>query len=413
MQKNHFCCALLIALLASIPARAEDWPAFRGPTFDGHTSERLPLEWSATRGVRWKQAIPGNGWSSPVIVGQRIYLTTAVPQPESPTTAHDLRLIILNRDDGQAIRSISVFKQSPRAPQIHKKNSHASPTPIVDGDHVFVHFGHQGTACLTLDGDIVWRTIELEYPPVHGNGGSPVIVGNSLIFSCDGARDPFVVALDKRTGDIRWQTPRKTNAAKKFSFSTPTVIEVDGRIQVVSPGSNAVCAFDPETGDEIWRVRYDGYSVIPKPVFANGLVYVCTGFNRAHLLAIRPDGKGDVTKTHVVFDIDRNVPKTPSLILKDKLLFMVDDRGIASCLDAMTGENHWQQRLGGNHSASPLLAGDRVYFQSEEGDTVVVAASKRFQRLAKNSIGERTLASYGVADGAIYLRSADHLYRIE
>jgi outer membrane protein assembly factor BamB len=234
-----------------------------------------------------------------------------------------------------------------------------------------------------------------------------------LIFSCDGASDPFIVALDAGTGQPSWKVERRTDAAKTFSFCTATAVKVDGRTQVISPGSNVVLALDPATGAELWQVRYDGYSVIPKPVVGHGLVYVCSGYDRPRLLAIRLGGKGDVTDTHVAWTAESNVPHTPSLLLVGSDLFMVSDRGIASCLDALTGREIWQKRLGGNYSASPLYANGLIYFQSEEGDTTVVRASREYEVIGTNRIGERTLASYAVADDALFLRSDKHLYRID
>ncbi len=277
---------------------------------------------------------------------------------------------------------------------------------------MFVHFGHEGTARLDLSGKVVWRK-RMEYNPVHGNGGAPVAVGQALIFSCDGANDPFVVALDRNTGAVLWKTQRSVDATKKFSFTTPLVIEVNGQTQVISPASDIVCALDPRNGSEIWRVRYDGYSVIPRPVYGHGLVYICTGYNTPKLLAIRPDGRGDVTDTHVEWTMKRGAPHTPSLLLVGDELYMVSDRGVASCVDAKTGKPHWQERLGGGFSASPLYADGKIYFQSEQGEGTVIAPGTTFRRIATNDLGERTLASYAVGDSALFIRSAQALYRIE
>src|SRR6185437_5702085 len=237
-----------------------------------------------------------------------------------------------------------------KSPRIHGKNSHASPTPLVRGERLFVHFGHQGTACLDLEGKVLWKNTSLHYAPVHGNGGSPILVDDSLVFSCDGGDKRFIVALNVVNGEVRWKTDRTIEASRKFSFSTPLLIVVDGKKQIISPGSNVVCAFDPATGHEIWRVRYDGYSVIPRPVYGQGLLFICTGYNTPSLLAIRPDGKGDVTDTHVVWKTRKAVPHTPSPLLVGEELYFVSDSGQASCLDARTGQVHWQERLGGNYS---------------------------------------------------------------
>lgn len=395
---------------------AADWPLFRGPDGNGHAQARgLPSAWDATTNVTWKTPLPGQGWSSPVVVSGKIYLTAAVPRENGSEGDFSLRTFCLNAVDGKLIWDTEVFQQdAATAPKIHGKNSHASPTPVVDGERIFVHFGHQGTACLDLQGRILWSETSLKYPPVHGNGGTPILVGNALIFSCDGGQEPFLVALDRDQGKILWKVPRESDATKKFSFSTPTLITVQGQPQVISPGSNVVSALDPRDGREIWRVRYDGYSVIPKPVFGHGLIYVCTGYNTPSLLAIRVDGHGDVTDSHVVWSVKKAVPHTPSLLLVGDELYMVSDGGVASCLDAHTGKVHWQERLGGGFSASPIYADGKIFFQNEEGDGTVIRPGTTFELLEKkNSLQERTLASYAVVDQTLFIRTDQHLFRIE
>ena len=398
-----------MAAVASTAVRGENWPQFRGLDGQGHSAARdLPAEWSTKKNVVWQASLPGQGWSSPVLSDARIYLTTAVLTGEKNLS---LRTLCLDSRTGKFVWNTEVFGGT--AGNIHTKNSHASPTPLVESNRLYVHFGHQGTACLDLTGKIIWRNTELKYPPVHGSGGSPVVVDDALIFSCDGANNPFVVALDKRTGKMLWKTARETDATKKFSFSTPLVVTVKGRKQVISPGSNAVCAYDPKTGEEIWRVRYDGYSVIPRPVSGHGLVYISTGFDRPVVMAIRPDGQGDVTDTHVAWTVRRGAPNTPSLLLAGDELYLVADSGMASCLDARTGQLHWQERIGGNCSASPVYADGRIYIQNEEGVGTVIKAGKQFEKLATNSLQERTLASYAVGDDALFIRTELHLYRIQ
>jgi outer membrane protein assembly factor BamB len=398
----------LSGLLAAAAAHAEDWPQFRGPDGQGHSNARnVPVHWSSTSNVAWKAPVPGLGWSSPVLSAGRIYLTTAVAAGGNLS----LRALCMEAESGRMTWNVEVFSGS--AGSVHNKNSHASPTPLPDGGRVYVHFGPQGTACLDLSGKILWRNNELKYPPVHGSGGSPILVDNTLIFSCDGASNPFVVALDARTGKILWKTARETDASRTFSFSTPLLISVNGAKQVISAGSNVVCAYDPNTGREIWRVRYDGYSVVPRPVYGHGLVYLSTGFDHPVLLAVRPDGIGDVTDTHVSWKCSRSAPNTPSPLLSGNELYMVADSGVASCLDALTGRVHWQERVGGGCSASPVLAEGRIYIQTEDGTGVVLAASREFQKIASNAMGERSLASYAVGDGALFIRTAQNLYRIQ
>lgn len=400
-------------LTASMANAAENWLEFRGPDGAGHTdAANLPLKWGPRRNVAWRTPLEGEGWSSPVISEGRIYLTSAVVKDED-SKDRSLRVLKLDAKSGKVLRDVEVFQQDgATAPKIHSKNSHASPTPLLHDDRVYVHFGHQGTAALDLDLNVVWKKV-FRYPPVHGNGGTPIIADDKLIFSCDGARDPFIVALNLENGEEAWRTSRKSDARKKFSFATAQAIEVDGQTQIISPGSNVVYALDPADGSVIWQVRYDGYSVIPRPVYGDGMLFVATGYDRPSVIAIRVDGQGDVTDTHVAWTVQRGAPHTPSLLLHESELFMVSDRGIASCLDAATGEVIWQERLGGNFSSSPLLAGDRIYFQDEKGKATVVKAARKFEVLAENDLKERTLASYAPVDGALFIRTAEALYRIE
>jgi len=402
----------VIGLLSQTASFAgQDWPEFRGPTGQGHTTaSRLPLEWSAGQNIAWKQPLPGRGWSSPVLAGGRLYLTAAVDG--SDESKMSLSALCLDEATGKILWNVEVFLPESKT-RIHNKNSHASPTPLVADGRVYIHFGHQGTACLDLDGKVIWRNTTLGYSPVHGNGGSPILVGKALVFSCDGGSDPFIVALDKASAKVLWKTKRETTAKKTFSFSTPLLIEVKGQQQIISPGSGAVCAFDPKSGKELWRARYgEGYSVIPRPVLGHGMIFIGTGYDQPTVMAIRVDGAGDVTDSHVAWTMKRGAPNTPSLLLVGEEVYMVSDGGIASCVDAKTGKVHWQERIGGNYSASPIHANGRIYFQNEEGTGVVLKAGKEFQKLATNVIGERTLASYAVTDGAFFIRTEQHLYKV-
>jgi outer membrane protein assembly factor BamB len=388
--------------------KAPDWPQFRGPDGQGHASVKsLPLLWSDdSDNIQWKVSIEGLGWSSPVIAGGRVWLTTATQSGTS------LRALCLDANTGRKIHDVEVFQLEKKG-HIHKKNSHASPTPILDGTRVYVHFGASGTACLSDQGEVLWRRT-LEHSDVHGPGGSPALVGDSLVINCDGFKAPFVVALSCKTGKPRWKIPRQGHDGTDIgaSFCTPLMIEMNGKQQVVSPGANLVASYDPGTGRSLWHVRYIGYSVAPRPVFGHGLVFISTSFNRPVLLAIRPDGEGDVTDSHVAWRMEQGVPHTPSPLLVGDELYLVSDKGIASCLDAKTGDRHWRERLGGNFSGSPLHAAGRIYFLDEDGVTTVIQPGKTFQKLAKNEIEGRTLASLAAIEGALFLRTDTHLFRI-
>jgi outer membrane protein assembly factor BamB len=410
VQRNFLTAALLGLVGCSLLAR--DWPEFRGPTGQGISeAKNVPLKWSGSENVVWKTAIPGSGWSSPVLVNERVYLTTAAPREGA--SGLSLRALCLDAQDGKSLWSTEVFTPEGGA-SVHPKNSFASPTPLVSEGRIYVHFGHLGTACLDLAGKVLWRQTSLKYSPVHGNGGSPVLSGDRLIFSCDGATEPFVVALDRRTGEVLWKTPRHNEAVpKKFSFSTPVIITNAGREELISPGSGGTYAYDPATGRELWRVSTgSGFSVVPRPVFAHGLVFVSTDYDFPKLFAIRPGGEGDVTATHLVWQIGRGAPSTPSPLVVGDELYFVSDAGIATCADAKTGQVHWNERLGGGFSASPVYADGRIYFQNEEGVGYVLRPGKAFDLLAKNELGERTLASYAVDDGTLFIRGAQHLFRI-
>jgi outer membrane protein assembly factor BamB len=391
---------------------AEDWPEFRGPTGQGLASgDKWPVHWNSKENVVWKVPIPGEGWSSPIVADGRVYLTTSL-NPESAGSL-SLQVLCLDAGTGKLIWQKEVFRKEDAAKlSKHSKNSHASSTPLIHGGKLFAHFGSLGTACLDLSGTILWQNKELAYSPVHGNGGSPAYVDGVLVLNCDGGDKAFVAGLDTENGKVLWTTPRTANAVKKFSFSTPLAITAGGRTQVISPGSDAVCAYEPKTGQEIWQVEYDGYSVVPRPVFGHGLIFVSSGFDAPSLLAVRPDGKGDVSATHVVWRTKLSVSLTPSFLLAGDELYMVTDNGIATCLDARTGNVHWRERVGGSYSASPLFAAGNIYFQSEQGTGVVVKAGKAFEVVAKNPLGERTLASYAAADGAFFIRTEKHLYKI-
>jgi outer membrane protein assembly factor BamB len=396
---------LLSALVTLEATAAAQWPQFRGPTGQGHSDARgLPLEWGESRNVVWKTPVPGRGWSSPIVADGRVWLTTAVKEQGG-----SLRLLAFDVGTGRELVNAEVFHTRSGDP-INAKNSLASPTPVVEGERVYVHFGADGTAAVTTSGEIVW-TQRLRYESQHGNGGSPILYEDLLVFSGDGSDTAFVVALDKATGEIRWRTRRRAPADQ--AYSTPLVIRVGDRDQLVSVGAYRAAAYDPASGREIWRVGYrDGFSNVPRPVYGHGLVYIATGFQQPMLLAVRADGTGDVTQSHIAWTMTRAAPLTPSPILVGDELYTVSDIGIANGVDAKTGDILWQQRLGGNYSASPVFADGRIYFLSEEGVTTVIEPGRTFRRLATSALDGFTLASMAVAEESFFIRSHTHLYRI-
>ena len=398
---------LLVLLCESAAAQQGDWPEFRGPTGQGHSSERgLPLDWSESRNIIWKTGLGGRGWSSPVIASGRVWITTAIQEPAGAS----LRALAFDFDSGAQVANVEVFRLR-NSNLKNPKNSHASPTPIADGDRVYVHFGGDGTAAIDAgSGAVVWKA-QFPYASQHGSGGSPALYQDLLIFSADGHYEAFVIALDKRTGKVRWKTERR----KPFdqAYTTPLVIRVDGRDQLISVGAYRAVSYDPLTGKELWFVRYeDGFSNVPRPVFGHGLVYIATGFQQPAIIAVRPGGSGDVTGSHIAWSMARGAPFTPSPLIVGDELYIINDLGVLTCVDAKTGKLHWQQRIGGNHSASPLFADGRIYFLSEEGVAAVIAPGKTFQKLATSELDGATLASMAVSRGSIFIRSLTHLYRI-
>jgi outer membrane protein assembly factor BamB len=413
MRRGAWCLAaaagtaLTSAMLLALPIAAQDWPQFRGPTGQGvaESGGGLPIEWSPTKNVAWKTPVAGRGWSSPVVAHGRVWLTTAVTDRRDTS----LRLVSFDAESGRAAQDVEVFRVR-KTDLLNAKNSHASPTPVVDGERVYVHFGSEGTAALTLDGAIVWKA-RYGCETQHGNGGSPVRYAQLLILTCDGFDAAYVVALDARSGKEQWKTSRRQPWSQ--AYATPLVIRVGDVDQLVSPAAFHAAALDPATGREIWRVRYDdGFSNVPRPVFGHGLVFITTGFQQPVLLAVRPDGQGDVTRTHIAWRLARGVPFTPSPIVVGDELYMVSDAGILTCVAIDTGAIVWQQRVPGGYSASPVLADGAIYLQSEEGDTIVFRPGRTFQGLAVNHLDGPVLASMAVAGRSFYIRTADHLYRI-
>jgi hypothetical protein len=403
---------VLCSFLFATTLFAEDWPQFRGPSGQGVSkATNLPTKWSATENVAWSVAIPGRGWSSPVIAEGKIYLTTALLERDIPTS---LRAICVDAESGKIVWNTEIFHREPVPSLKHDKSTHSNPTPVVTKDRLYVHFGHLGTAALDLAGNVIWRQTTLGFSSVHGNGGSPALFEDLLIFNCDGAGNPFMAALDAKSGDVKWKAPRNSKARMTFSFSTPLVIEVDGKPQVISPASGIVAAYEPASGKEIWRVNYgSGYSVVPRPIYHQGLVLVSSGFDTPVVYAINPKGaSGDVTSTHVAWKERKGAPNTPSIVAWEDEVYWVSAGGVATCADVKSGKIHWSERVGGGHSASPVAAEGRVYFQNEKGVGYVVKAGKSYQLLAQNDLEEASLASYGVMDGALIIRTATKLWKI-
>ncbi len=399
---------MMFEILTICALCAGDWPQFRGPNSDGHAvGPATPMEWSDTKNVAWKTNIPGLGWSSPVIVDGKVFLTTAVPQGEGMS----LRAMALDANSGKVVWDREI-RAIDKAPSIHNKNSHASPTPIVHDGAVFVHFGPLGTARLDAnDGTIKWQCTELVYPPQHGGGGSPVLHDGKLAIVCDGSSDPFVAAVDAETGKVVWKTPRSVDARIKFSFATAAVAMIDGKPQVLAPGSDHLAAYDLSSGAEQWRVLATGWSVVPQPALGHGLVFYNHDYDNPELLAVKLGGSGDVTDSNIVWRMKVGAPSTPSPLLVDDELYFVADKGVASCVNAKTGERHWMKRLGGNFSASPIYANGKILFLNEIGLATWVERGPEFKVAGENELPGRTLATPAFSNGAMYVRTDETIYK--
>lgn len=416
-----------------------DWPQFRGPSGQGIARDsRIPLKWDKTNAA-WSVDIPGIGWSSPVVQGDHVWLATAVetkPTPEQIEAQFQrsqldrkkfqrrqvagkvsLRVLALDRNSGEVQRNTELASiDGPEA--IHVGNSYASPTPVIDGKRLYVHFGIYGTFCLDSETlDVLWkRSIPVFYSV--GVGSSPIVHKDHLILVCDGVDKQFVIALDKDTGEIAWRKTRppfrSNDGQHRKAYSTPLLISQDGQDQLVVPGAQWIVSYDPATGDEIWRVDHGaGFSTIPRPVYANGVVYTCTGFGQSELLAIKVDGVGDITKSHVLWKEKSQIPKNSSPLLVDDLLFMISDNGIATCLDAKSGSTRWRQRISGNYSASPIFANGHFFVFNMEGKVSAVKASVESSEPIESNLGEQLMASPAVLKDSVLMRTRHKLYCIK
>ena len=521
------CLAAIAAVASALSAATKEsikkdvqvadshWNQFRGPNGDGKAlSKNLTVEFSETKNVRWKTPIHDEGWSSPVVWGNQIWLTTgrlegsepfawkdkaksqkksgdgtakkpkkeefivgmrakgmsdqeikewfakseAEPGKKAATASGqkkdvakplkknggklELFAIAVDLKTGKIIHDIKVFDVA--EPQVNNPslNTHATPTPVVEEGRIYVHYGTYGTACLdTKTGEKLWERRDLNTNHEVRAGSSPIVDEDAIYLHFDGTDKQFVAALDKRTGKTRWlrkreidydldgklsaigfskaeieSTKKKKPGDNRKSFATPTIIEYQGKRQLISPGAEATFSYDPDTGAELWRVRHPGmgWNVAARPIFENGLVYSFTGIS-AHLMAIRPSGTGDVTETHVNWLAKgKDTPQIPSALIVDDLLFMVSDKGFASCLEAKTGRRLWRERLraGGDHWASPVYVEGKIYFSGKKGVVSVVAAKREFQLLAENKFEASFNASPAVAGDGLILRSLTDLYYI-
>jgi outer membrane protein assembly factor BamB len=416
---------VLASLLTPAAFADEAWPRFRGPTGQGVSDATgLPLTWGEDENVTWKTKIHGKAWSSPVVLGKQIWLTTATED------GRKLFAVCVDKDTGKVIHDLKLFDVD-KPQYAHPFNSYGSPTPVVEEGRVYVSFGSPGIACLDSGtGKVIWQRRDFVCNHYRGAGSSPLVWDDLLILNFDGSDYQYVVGLDKKTGQTRWKTDRSVDFQDlgpdgkpqregdfRKAFSTPMLWEAgggEGEPVVVSLGSKAMYAYQPADGKELWRLEHHGvHSGSATPMIGEKFMYYCTGLGSEELWAVKPGGRGVINDTHVAWTYTRNVPGKPSPVLVEGRIYMTDDAGIVSCVNAETGEEVWRGRLNGNYSASPIYADGRVYFFNEDGVTTVIEAGTALKVIAENELDDGFMASPAVVGHALFLRTKTHLYRVE
>ncbi len=417
--------SVLVFGFCSLVAADENWNQFRGPRGDGtSTATKLPVKFGDNSPeIAWKTPIPGRAWSSPVVWGKQIWITNA---PEVQNLAEGqskldapikLSAVCVDLDSGKIVHDLVLFETD--TPQFtHATNSYASPTAFLEEGRAYIHFGAYGTACLDPQtGKKIWERRDLPCNHFRGPGSSPAIYGDLLYLTMDGFDLQYIVALNKLTGETVWKQDRNvdfgtTDGDAKKAYSTPILIEVDGRDLLISPFSTATIAYDPKTGERIWIARHGGINAAGRPLFGKGLLFIGTADGPHPLVALKPNGTGDIT-SNIVWKSNKSMPKRPSPLLIGDLLFTMNDGGVASCLDAATGEVIWSKRLTGEYWSSPLYANGLIYCCSQTGDILVLKAARVLEVVAENKLGDGFNASPAVAGESLILRSKSHLYRIQ
>lgn len=407
---------VIVAALSTSPAGADNWPSWRGPKNDGTVPDGgYPLEWSAKENVAWKTEIPGRGHSSPVVWGDRVFVTSCLEgaNPKDRDTPRDRVLICVDRKDGKVLWQKTIVKA--KLEPIHNENSYASSTPATDGTYVYVatfDIPKVIVAAYDFKGNEVWRKSPGEFQSVHGFGIPPVLYKDKVIVNCDQdgekkTKPAYIVALDKKTGEEKWRIDRPVRIR---SYTPPLIVEAAGKMQMVLTGATKVTSYDPDTGKRHWIIDGPTEQFVASMIYHKDHFYLTAGFPTYHVMCIKPDGAGNVTKSHVVWHEKVGAGYVPSPVAHKDNIFLVHDDGRASCRDARTGKLHWLERLGKHHHASPVVADGRVYFTDDDGVTHVVKADTTFEVLAKNPIGEACFSSPAFSNGQIFLRGAKHLF---
>lgn len=405
-------CILLWSTLHS-SAKPENWTRFRGPNGQGHSRETgLPVSWSADENIAWKTAIPGRSWSSPIVFGDSIFLTTATQDGVS------CRVIHVNRTDGRVVWNREVHRQTPGP--MRKQNSYATPTPVTDGEKVYAVYYDGTVVAVDFDGNLAWKNQEIRFFSLHGLGASPILAEGQLIMPFDGSsRDEqrvgwkipwtgaVILSLDTRDGSVRWKGRR---GESRVGHVTP-ILAGDGP-HLVSAGGDRVQGFDLHSGKRLWSVYSQGEGVTPSPVLGNGLIFTSSGFEAPTIRAIRPGGTGDVTDTHIAWEQKKGVPALASLLYVRPYLYTITRDNILHCIEGDSGSIVWVKRLTGVHSASPVYADGRIYILSEDGVTLVLRPGPSYSEITSNELGEPCRASMAVSQGQFFIRSDSHLYCI-
>jgi len=415
--RGLFGTLLLISLYGPTGVRSENWPGFRGPTGQGLSSETgLPTRWSATENVAWKTAIPGEGWSSPVIYGDRVFVTSTT---EEGRACH---VICLDRRRGTILWNRRTFEQTPTKKR--RENSFATSTPTTDGQHVYAVFSSGRIVALDNAGRVVWNNHDVKFYGHHGLAASPLLYEDLVIMPFDGSSDgennrigwkvpwkeAVLLALDKTTGRVRWRGKR---GLSRLGHVTPCVSRHGGQVQIVSGAGDVVQGFHPKSGQRIWSIYSQGEGVTPSVVLGDGLIFSCSGFEAPTIRVVRAGGQGDVTKTHIAWEQKTGVPSLASMLYIKPHLYGVTDKGVVHCYDAQTGKVVWRERIEGKHSSSPIYADGHIYFLEEAtGESVVIQAGTKFKQVARNMLGEKCKASMAVSQGNLFIRSEQHLYCI-
>jgi len=417
MNSRIFSVLLTGLLACAVPSNAENWPQFRGPTAQGLSSDpNPPLTWSAINNVAWKTEIPGESWSSPVVWGDQVLLTTATESGES------CHVLALDRRTGAVQWDREVFRQQPRRKEA--RNTYATPTPATDGERVYACFGDGSFVALSLTGAVVWTNRSYPFYSQHGLGTAPILQDGLLIMARDGSSDgddkklgwqtpwdqSYVVALDAKTGRERWKTSR---GLSRISHGAPCIWDNEGHPQVVSEAGDVVQGFDLKNGERLWTSEVIGEGKVPSAVIGEGMVFTSGGWGgKETIKAFRLGGRGDLKESNLVWEQKKGMPKLSSMVFVKPHLFAITDGGVATCLRGDSGQIVWQERVGGNFAASPVAAAGRIYCVGDSGETTVIAAGPEFKVLARNPLEERVQASPAISQGQIFIRTEHHLFCI-